>query len=317
MLKLSKEVKTGIIVLLAIAIIIFGYNYLKGNNLLGNQRTFYAVYDNVEGLFPASNVTLNGQPVGKVLEIELHEGTRSNLVTFSINRDFEFSQSSTAKIYGGGILGGKSIALEVNYTDPVMAKNKDTLNASMEGGIMELVNETITPLQNQLSNAVVHADSLLVALNGLLDDQTTSNLKGTITNLNQVSQEFKGISQKTNKLLADNTAKLETTFANLDHTTANFSRLSDSLAQVQVVGLSKGLKRLVNDFEVITTDLKSGKGSVGKLLQDEQLYVNLERTAKQMELLLEDFRLQPKRYVHFSLFGKKDKGYIPPKDTLR
>ena len=83
MLKLSKEVKTGIIVLLAIAIIIFGYNYLKGNNLLGNQRTFYAVYDNVEGLFPASNVTLNGQPVGKVLEIELHEGTRSNLVTFS------------------------------------------------------------------------------------------------------------------------------------------------------------------------------------------------------------------------------------------
>lgn len=316
-MKISREVKTGVLVLLAVTLIILGYNYLKGNNLLDNNRIFYAVYDNVEGLNPASDVTLNGQAVGKVLKIDLHNGTRSNLVTFNITRDFEFSKSTVAKIYGGSILGGKSVGLEINYDDPVKAQDGDTLNAAMEGGIMELVNETITPLQNQLSSAVIHADSLMQSLNKLLDDDTRGELKGTIANLNSISRDFRNISQQTNTLLAENKARLEATFDNLDNTTANFSKLSDSLSQVQVVGLSKDLKRLVNDFEVITTDLKSGKGSVGKLLQDEQLYVNLERTAKQMELLLEDFRLQPKRYVHFSLFGKKNKQYISSKDSIR
>jgi len=237
-LKLSKEVKTAILVLLALTVLVGGYNYLKGNNLLNNNRIFYAVYDNVEGLNPASNVTLNGQPVGKVLKIELYNGTRSNLVTFNITRDFEFSRSSTAKIYGGGILGGKSIGLEPNYEDPTMAKTGDTLISSMEGGIMELVNESITPLRNQLSSAVIHADSLLQSLNTLLDKETRNELKSAITYFNATAKELKGITGKTNSLLAENQEKLNSTFNNIDEASANFSKLSDSLAQVQVVGLS-------------------------------------------------------------------------------
>jgi len=316
-LKLSKEVKTAILVLFALTVLIGGYYYLKGNNLLNDNRIFYAVYDNVEGLSPASDVTLNGQPVGKVLKIELYDGTRSNLVTFNITQDFEFSKSTVAKIYGGGILGGKSIALEINYNDSALAKDKDTLNAGMEGGIMELVNESITPLRDQLSSAVIHADSLLQSLNTLLNKETRNDLKSAVAYFNATAKELKDITGKTNQLLTENQEKLNNTFSNIDEASTNFSRLSDSLAQVQFVGLSKDLQRLVNDFEAITSDLKSGKGSMGKLLQDEQLYVNLEGTAKQMELLLEDFRLQPKRYVHFSLFGKKNKGYTTPKDSLR
>jgi len=258
-LKLSKEVKTAILVLFALTVLIGGYYYLKGNNLLNDNRIFYAVYDNVEGLSPASDVTLNGQPVGKVLKIELYDGTRSNLVTFNITQDFEFSKSTVAKIYGGGILGGKSIALEINYNDSALAKDKDTLNAGMEGGIMELVNESITPLRDQLSSAVIHADSLLQSLNTLLNKETRNDLKSAVAYFNATAKELKDITGKTNQLLTE----------------------------------------------------------MGKLLQDEQLYVNLEGTAKQMELLLEDFRLQPKRYVHFSLFGKKNKGYTTPKDSLR
>lgn len=316
-MKLSKEVKTAILVLFALTVLIGGYYYLKGNNLLNDNRIFYAVYDNVEGLSPASDVTLNGQPVGKVLKIELYDGTRSNLVTFNITQDFEFSKSTVAKIYGGGILGGKSIALEINYNDSALAKDKDTLNAGMEGGIMELVNESITPLRDQLSSAVIHADSLLQSLNTLLNKETRNDLKSAVAYFNATAKELKDITGKTNQLLTENQEKLNNTFSNIDEASTNFSRLSDSLAQVQFVGLSKDLQRLVNDFEAITSDLKSGKGSMGKLLQDEQLYVNLEGTAKQMELLLEDFRLQPKRYVHFSLFGKKNKGYTTPKDSLR
>ena len=316
-MKLSKEVKTAILVLFALAVLIGGYNYLKGNNLLNDNRVFYAVYDNVEGLNPASDVTLNGLAVGKVLKIELHNGTRSNLVTFNVTKDFEFSKSSIAKIYGGGILGGKSIGLEPNYDDPVSAKSGDTLKSSLEGGIMELVNESITPLRDQLSSAVIHADSLLQSLSTLLNTETRNELKSAVSYFNETAKNLKSITGKTNNLLAENQEKLNNTFSNIDEASANFSRLSDSLAQVQVVGLSKDLKRLVNDFEVITSDLNSGKGSMGKLLQDEQLYVNLEGTAKQMELLLEDFRLQPKRYVHFSLFGKKNKGYTTPKDSVR
>lgn len=135
--------------MVAIALLIFGYSFLKGSNLLDNDRTFYAVYDNVQGLDPSSSVTINGLEVGKVMSINF-AGPEGNLVvTFNVKNDFNFSRDSEAQIYGGGLIGGKSLAIVPKYDNNKMAKSGDTLSGTIDEGIFELVNDRLTPLQKR------------------------------------------------------------------------------------------------------------------------------------------------------------------------
>jgi phospholipid/cholesterol/gamma-HCH transport system substrate-binding protein len=160
-------------------------------------------------------------------------------------------------------------------------------------------------------------DSLVKSVNNVLDKETRTNLKDAINNFTIMASELKTASRSINGLLTENKGKLDNTFTNLDEMSSNFAKLSDTLSRVEIGALVSNFENLVKDFEGIANNLKSGQGTVGKLLQDDQVYVNLERTTKQMELLLQDLRLNPKRYVHLSVFGKKAKEYNPPKDSLR
>ena len=139
LLKYSREVKTALLAIIAIVILIFGYSFLKGENLLDNSRTFYAVYDDVEGLSPSSEVTINGLKVGQITGIDFLNNTGDLLVTFTVKNDFKFSKNSEANIYGGSIIGGKSLAIVPKYDANIgMAKSGDTLQGDKEEGIMEL-----------------------------------------------------------------------------------------------------------------------------------------------------------------------------------
>ena len=169
-MKISNEVKTAILAIVAIVLLIFGYSFLKGKNLLDSSRTFYAVYDEVEGLSPSSAVTINGLKVGQVTDINFLNKQGQLLVTFTVEKDFNFSKNSTAQVYGGGIIGGKSLAIVPEYESGSIAKSGDTLQSNVEEGIMELVNERLTPLQQKLERTVVSADSLLTSINDLLND---------------------------------------------------------------------------------------------------------------------------------------------------
>ena len=316
MLKISKEVRTGILAIIALVIVIGGYNYLKGKNLLDKNRNFYALYDNVEGLTPGANVTINGLTVGKVISIKFADKTGMLKVHFDVVSDFEFSNKSIARVYGIGFISGKNLAIVPSY-EGEPAKDGDFLTSEIDNGIMELVTERLEPLQAVIESAINDTDSLVKSVNSVLDKDTQSNLKEAIANFSVVSRELKTTSRSMNGLLADNKEKLNGTITNFEEISSNFAKISDSLSQVEIGALLSNIENLVSDFEGIANNLKSGEGTVGKLLQDDQVYVNLERTTKQMELLMEDMRLNPKRYVHFSLFGKKPKEYIPPKDTLR
>ncbi|WGK64784.1 MlaD family protein [Croceiramulus getboli] len=315
-MKLTREVKTAILAIVAILLLIFGYNFLKGQNLLDNNRTFYAVYDNVEGLAPASDVTINGLNIGKVVAIEFLDQTGNLLVTFEVDSDFEFSKQSVAKIYGGSLIGGKSLAIEPKYEGP-KAVSGDTLNGVIDTGMMELVNELLPPLQSKIEGTIVSADSLLQAVNSVLDPGTRQNLRNTIASLSATATQFQGASKSLNEILVTNRDKLDRTFSNLDEMSSNFAKISDTLSQVEVGRLVANLEKVVNDFQGIANNLKEGKGTAGKLLQDEQVYDNLEGATRQLEQLLQDLKLNPKRYVHFSLFGKNNKEYTPPQDSLR
>lgn len=316
MFKISKEVRTGILAIVALVIVIVGYNYLKGQNLLDKNRNFYALYDNVEGLTPGASVTINGLTVGKVISIKFADKKGTLKVHFSVVSDFEFSNKSVAKVYGIGFISGKSLAIVPDY-EGEPAKDGDILPSEIENGIMELVTERIEPLQAVIESAINDTDSLVKSVNNVLDKDTRSNLKTAIANFTVVSSELKATSRSMNGLLAENKDKLSGTITNFEEISSNFAKISDTLSRVEVGALISNFENLAKDFEGIANNLKSGKGTAGKLLQDDQVYVNLERTTKQMELLLEDMRLNPKRYVHFSLFGKKAKEYNPPKDSLR
>jgi len=234
-----------------------------------------------------------------------------------IDKEFEFSRNSLARIYGGGLIGGKSLAIVPSYEKGMNAKSGDTLPSEMGEGIMELVNERLTPLQHQIESVVMSTDSVLSNVNAVLDRDTRANLRDAIANFTRTSRELKGISSSLNGMLADNQGKIDHSIANLEVMSGNFAALSDSLSQIQMGTMVADLEKTIADFKDISNKLNSSEGTVGKLLNDDQLYLNLDRTANQMGDLLQDMKLHPKRYVHFSLFGKKPGEYKAPKDSLQ
>ncbi|WP_108803158.1 MlaD family protein [Aquimarina sp. Aq107] len=315
-MKFTREVKTGILALSAIALLIFGYSFLKGKNLLESDRTFYAVYDNVEGLIPSSPVTINGLVVGKVVSIKFADSKGNLVVEFNVSSDFTFSKNSEAMVYGGDLIGGKSLAINPIYEAGLEAKDKDTLPGRVKAGLLELVNEQLTPLQLKLESAIKDADTLLTSVNGILSVDNKNNLNSIFADLSVTVRNFKGASGSLNNILSGNEKKLNTTLSNLDEMSTNLNQFSDSLSKVNIGKLVKDLDGVLANFEKISNDLEVGKGTAGKLLKDDKLYNNLEDASKELELLLQDLRLNPTRYVNISVFGKKNKPYVKPTDSI-
>lgn len=311
-MKLTKELKTGLLAIFAISTFILGYNYLKGTALFKNDRTFYAIYDNVEGLDLSSVVTVNGLRVGKVQDIQINGNSGNLIVRFSVERDFDFSKESIARIYGGGIIGGKSLAIIPDFESSVIAKSGDTLAGQVEEGIMELVNERLSPLQKKVESAIVGVDSLMFAVNDVMDADSRKSLRETIENLNKITTSFAVSSRSLESLLAGNEQKLNRTFENLDVTAQNFASLSDSLSQINFGKMVNELETTLANFKLLSENLNSGEGTLGKLLNDDALYENLEHATRQLEQLLQDIKLNPKRYIHISVFGKRPGDYQQP-----
>jgi phospholipid/cholesterol/gamma-HCH transport system substrate-binding protein len=316
-LKVTREVKTGILAIGAILLFVFGYSFLKGTNLFQDSRVFYVKYDNVEGLAKSAPVTINGFTVGKVNDIGFANSRGSLIVTFTVDSDFLFAKSSTVHIYSEGLIGGKSLGIYPEYNSEDIAKAGDTLRGSIDGGMLDAVTKVLGPLEDRLTTTLTSVDALLFNLNDILDDDTRNNLKESITKLNGTMSNLNGVSGKLNTLLADNKGKLDRTFTNLDEMSLNFSKFSDSLAQIQTGKMAADLQDVLSRFDSIVTGLDNGEGTVGKLLKDEKLYTNLEGATRQLEILLQDVRLNPKRYVNVSVFGKKQKEYITPNDTIQ
>ncbi|SDS38143.1 MlaD family protein [Christiangramia echinicola] len=317
-MKYSREVKTALLAIIAIVILIFGYSFLKGENLLDNSRTFYAVYDDVEGLSPSSEVTINGLKVGQITGINFLNKEGDLLVTFTVKNNFQFSKNSEANIYGGGIIGGKSLAIVPKYEASIgMAESGDTLKGSKEEGIMELVNDRLTPLQKKLENTIVSADSMLTAVTQILDDSTRNNIRGTFKNLDATVSSFQITANELQGIVQGNSEKLDRTFTNLDEMSGNFNKFSDTLTQMNISKITSDLEKVIADFEGISNKLNSKEGTAGKLLNDDAVYNNLDRATRQLEELLQDVKLNPKRYVHFSVFGKNPGPYDAPEDSLK
>jgi phospholipid/cholesterol/gamma-HCH transport system substrate-binding protein len=298
---------------------IWGYSFLKGKDLLSSYKTLYVQYDNVEGLVNSAPITINGLVVGKVSKIELLEDNSGKIrVELQIKNDFPFSKSSVASIYEPGLIGGKQIMITPNFEDKTPAESGMTLKGDVKPGLTTLVADKLTPLQDKVEKMVVSADALLKNVNSVLDSKTKENLKSSIANLDATLAEFKTASISVNEMLAENKGKINSTMANVDKASANFAKVSDSLTKANIGQTVKNLEKTLASVDKIMADVQSGKGTLGKLAKDEAMYNNLTKTSKELELLLQDLRLNPTRYVNVSLFGKKNKPYkAPVNDSIK
>jgi len=309
-LKISREVKTAILVITGLIFLYFGVSYLKGNNVLDNSRKLYAEYGNVGGLTTSAPVTINGLAVGKVSNIYFKKDNSGRLIVeMDVNTDFKFSKNSSAELYQDGFIGGKAIAIIPAHDNAGNASKGNYLKGTNKAGLTDLVNEKLTPLQEKIEKVMSETDTLLVSVNAVFDEKTRGHLRASMATLEGTISSFNKTSQSLNALLDDNKLKLENTISNFEGVSKNFNKISDSLSRVNITSTVKELQATIKKFDNILASIDKGEGSIGKLLKDEGLYDNLEGASKQMEQLLEDMKLNPKRYVHFSLFGKRPKQY--------
>jgi phospholipid/cholesterol/gamma-HCH transport system substrate-binding protein len=314
-LRISREIKTAVLVIASILLFIWGYYFLKGRDLFTDYKIIYVQYDNIEGLALSAPVTINGFLVGKVNTFDIDKKTGKLTVSLQIKSDFPIAKSSIAELYSPSpFLGGKQIAIIPNLQDATLIQDGDYLRASNKAGLTDQLADQIKPIKEKVEKLLDNTDKLMQNLNEVLDEKTKQNLKSSIANLNETLAEFKGASAKVNDMLAENKEKLGNTITNFDKTSANFAKISDSVAKADIGKTIRKMESTLASVDKMMADMNSGKGTMGKLIKDETLYNNFAKTSKELELLLQDLRLNPTRYINVSLFGKKNKPYKAPVD---
>lgn len=309
-MKITREIKTAILVISAILLFIWGYSYLKGRDLFTNYKTVYVEYDNVEGVVKSAAVTLNGLVIGNISNIALNHNTGKILVELQLKTDFPISKSSTAAIYEPGFIAGKQIAIFPNYADKTVVADGDKLTGVIQSGLTESLKEKLVPLQEKFEKLILNSDKLVTGLNNVLDKDGQADLKNSLSELRKTIEQFHKASSSLNTILDDNKGQINGVVTNFNKVSSDFSKISDSLNKADLGKTAKNLQKTLANVDKMMANLQGGKGTMGKLLTDEELYKNLEKTSKELELLLEDVRLHPTRYVNISVFGKKNKPYV-------
>jgi len=311
-LKLTREIKTAILVIASILLFIWGYSFLKGKDLFTNYKTLYVEYDNVEDLSASAPVTLNGLTIGKVSKITINETTGKLLVELQLKTDFPISKTSRASLYSPSLIGGKQIKILPNFADKDLAVDGQTLASSVELGLTDSLGGKIEPIQQKLEKMLVNIDNLVSGLNNVLDKKGQEDIKKSLAELSQTMEQFHKASGSINSILDTNKGQINGVVTNFNKMSSNFNKISDSLSKADLGKTVRNLNQTLAKVDVLMSNLNSGKGTAGKLLSDDALYNNLAKTSKELELLLQDVRLYPTRYVNVSLFGKKNKPYVAP-----
>ncbi|OQB64755.1 MAG: mce related protein [Bacteroidetes bacterium ADurb.Bin141] len=309
-MKISNEVKVGIAVVITIAGLIWGLNYLKGTDLFATTNKYFVVYNNVNGIVKSNPVIMNGYKIGQVDKIEYTKDKSGRLVvTLKIDDNIFVPKSSNAVIVSSDLLGSKAIELEFG-NDGTPAKNGDTLVGDVESGLTE----QIKPLKNKAEGLVTSLDSLSFALSQLLNDNSRNSLNKTFSNLEKISSGLDQLINSENSRLrsfitnADGVAgNLNKNSNNINDILKNVNSLSDSLSRLQLNATIERLNNTVNELNSVLSKIDKGEGSLGKLVNNDSLYVNLNNASANLDKLLIDLKANPGRYVHVSVFGRKDK----------
>ena len=304
-MKISKEVKTAILVILGIALFILGFNYLKGKSLFETTNTYYSIFD-YNALTKASPVTVRGNNIGKIKDIVFDYKSGKTKVYFTVSDQLKFSKDSKVRMYETGLMGGNGLSIVLGGSQEI-AKSGDLLESEVEPGLVTSLSKNFSGLSNNLDSTLKSTDTLMRSLNKLVIDDSAEGLKNTIAELNQTLKGYKELSYSINALLAKNDENITNMLKNFKSTSENLAQLSEDLKNANLDNTLITLNKAVGNMNGILSGMENGEGSMGKLMKDEALYNNLKGVSKEMEELIRDIKLHPKRY--FRILSKKEIPY--------
>ena len=302
---LSKEIKAAIFVLTTIFLFIFGFNFLKGSSLLDKQKTVYAVYDEVDGLLVGANVMINGLSIGNVTDLDFLPNSTKIVVTLKVKDKINFSSNSSATIYETGVLGGLAIAIEPIFQKGMVVKSGDTLNSNIRPGLTELINRQIEPLQRKLESTLTSVDSIFSGASYVLNNDTQNDIKESLNTLTSAVKAINNSSLIIEKTLTEKNTQINNSIDNIESITTNLSNVSKELNNFGIAGVLSNLEKSVDGINLIVSNLNSDNSSLGKLISNDDVYENLKLSIESLNLLINDIKTNPKKYVHFSVFGRK------------
>ncbi len=315
-MKISKEIKAGLIALIAIVSFVLLYQFMKGKSLFTTDDTYFAKFDNVEGLEASSPVSLNGLKVGqvdKIIPITDKDGKIHFVIRVIVDDEFKFPKSSTLEIFEPGLMSGKQMRINMVYGG-ALAKDGDTLDGAFKPSLLNGLSSQVGPVKDQLQNVLGRIDSLTNNANKVMDAQNRAEIKALLINLNRTVSAFEQTSRNANSLMANNDGRVQKVLdnANLAVLSANtavgkYGNLADNIDVKKLNNTVDNLDKTVNNLNSVISEIKTGKGSLGKLLNDEKLYNNLEQTSKNLNELVIDLKTNPKKYINVSVFGKTNK----------
>ena len=309
MKKLSKELRIGILVVVSIVVLVWGVNYLKGSSLFDSSKTVYAIYPNIGGLQEGSGISVNGFKVGIVKKISLlTKEDYALLVELSIEKDIEIPSNSVSKIVNEDIMGSKGISLILGNSN-TNAQQGDTLVSDMDRSLKEEVNKQILPLKNKAEQLIGSIDSIVTVITSVLSKDARESLTKSLVSLDNTFTTMSQTMTKVNKIVDQNDERISSIIKNLEanndeitNILKNFSELSDDIAK-------SNIKTTLASLNEISKKISDSEGSLGMFINDKDLYLNLEKSSKELEALIKDIKLNPKRYVGFSFLGGKSKSY--------
>ncbi|MDR2564175.1 MAG: MlaD family protein [Prevotellaceae bacterium] len=308
-MKLKREIKIGFYFVLMMLALVWGVNFLKGRDIFGKTNSFYAIYENVEGLQSSSQVFVKGMKVGVVRAIKLNQKTEKFVVELQVKSDYHIPKNSVARIYSADIMGNKAIRIVLG-DDESMLKNKDQINTAVDVDMISAFTDELPVIKDRINRVLLEADSALENVNRLLDEKNRRNISEGIAHFSSMMGNLESLSgslNKSRKNITNTLSNLETITSdfskngnNISRILANVSDLSDSLKTMQIAGT-------VNELKTTLNKLNEGTGTLSKLMNDDALYKSLVKSLDDMDLLINDFRNNPKRYVNISVFGGKNK----------
>ena len=310
---MKREVKVGIVSIVVIFILILGINYLKGTNIFKNNITFYALYQNIDGLQIGAPVTVSGFKVGSVTDIDmLTESNNNLLITINIEKDLVVPKKSILKIVNQDLMGTKGVNLIFSSSSDY-ASSGDTLSSSLESSLQEEVNAQILPFKRKAEELIVSIDSVMMIVTAVLNKDARNDLSKSIESLGETFSLMSSSMKKVDGIIDANEEKIsniifnmESILGNIEESNSSVNSILSNMSSISDSLSNSNLTSLVNNFNTLMTQINSKEGSAGLLLNDDKLYTNLEKTTKELSELIKDIKDNPKRYINFSLIKRSN-----------
>lgn len=312
-MKISNETKVGALTAIAIVVLILGFNYLKGRNLTQRSDKLYAIFPSVRGLAVSNAVFINGLQVGKVADMrETDKNLSGIIIGINLTKDINIPRNSVVTITSE-LLG--ATALDIVLGDSkTLVKDGDTLATKENLSVMGELTKSINPAINNANEALIQLQMLIKRLNEIVDPRTQTNIQGIVASLNSTSQSLNRLLNDKNGSLARSLNNVEMITGNLaknndkiNSTLTNLEKASGNFANLDLDEAITSLKNTMSKLENAVEKIDSKQGTLGLLLNDTKLYDQLLLTNRSLTTLLDDLRMNPKRYVNISVFGRKDK----------